>query len=290
MQIPAALLDRVHRKADAGRWQVPPDQFAQALEASAAKALGDRPSAGELSGYLERLHLADLALACACANGHDDAWEHFVREVRPGLYRAADAIDRTGGARELADGLYADLFGVNDQGQERRSLFRYYHGRSSLSTWLRAVLAQRHVDRLRETQRLTPLPEEEPAAPPADQLDPARTRWAALVTIALTRCIAALEPRDRIRLASYYLDGRTLAEIGRMLGEHEATVSRQLARLRRHVRQEVERALAAGGMDPVEVQECLASLVQDPGSLDLRRVLDAQEDRGSIVQVPRGTS
>ncbi len=290
MQIPASLIDRLHQKANASRWQVPRDQFAGVLETSAAKALGDHPSPRDLADYLERLHLNDLAVACACANGHDAAWEHFVLEVRPALYRAADAIDRTGGARELADGLYADLFGINDGGRERRSLFRYYHGRSSLTTWLRAVLAQRHVDRLREAKRMAPLSDEEPVAASTGQAEPARTRWAALVTRALTRCVAALEPRDRIRLASYYLDGRTLAEIGRMLGEHEATVSRQLARLRRDVRRGVEKALAAAGMDPAEVEECLASLVEDPGSLDLRRVLKTQEDPGSIVQVPRGTS
>ena len=82
---------------------------------------------------------------------------------RPLLYRAADALDPGGGARDLADSLYADLFGIGDHAGERQSLFRYFHGRSSLTTWLRAVLAQRHVDRLRTHRRLDALPEEESA-------------------------------------------------------------------------------------------------------------------------------
>ena len=91
----------------------------------------------------------DLALACACAAGDERAWEHFISVQRPVLYRAADALDPSGAARELADSLYADLYGLRDGGGGHASLFRYFHGRSSLSTWLRAVLAQRHVDRLR---------------------------------------------------------------------------------------------------------------------------------------------
>src|SRR5258708_11794853 len=115
-----------------------------AVEASIAHAFRDRePSRRELATFLESLRLEDLTLAIACAQGHEEAWDHFIREHRPVLYRAADAIDPTGGARELADALYGDLYGLDERGTGRRSLFRYYHGRSSLATWLRAVLAPR---------------------------------------------------------------------------------------------------------------------------------------------------
>ena len=96
----------------------------------------------------------DLELARQCAAGEEPAWERFVLEYRPLLYRAADALDSTGGARDLADSLYADLYGMPEGGNERRSLFRYFQGRSSLATWLRAVLAQRYVDRLRAQKRM----------------------------------------------------------------------------------------------------------------------------------------
>ena len=60
----------------------------------------------------------------------------------------------------LADSRYADLYGVEQRDGERQSLFRFFHGRSSLATWLRAVLAQRHVDRVRVEQRTEPPLEE----------------------------------------------------------------------------------------------------------------------------------
>ena len=92
---------------------------------------------------MDASHTADLELARRCAAGEPAAWDRFVLEYRPVLYRAADALDKTGGAREIADSLYAELYGVKDAGRERQSLVRYVSGKSSLATWLRAVLAQR---------------------------------------------------------------------------------------------------------------------------------------------------
>ena len=159
----SAQLERLYREAKADRWRLPRVAFANALENSCRKAFpGDDPSSRELSRYLSSLHLEDLALACACAEGHAAAWDHFVLEMRPALYRSADALDPSGGARDLADSLYGELYGVNERGGAGQSLLRYFHGRSSLATWLRAVLAQRYIDRLRSAQRIEPLPDELP--------------------------------------------------------------------------------------------------------------------------------
>src|SRR5262245_9470067 len=129
-----ALCDRLFRASDAERWAVPRAVLADALERSAAKAFACRaPTEAELSGYVESLHLRDLALACACALGHEAAWDHFVLEYRPILYRAARSVDAMGRARETADALYGELFGLQERNGTRQSLFHYFHGRSSLA-------------------------------------------------------------------------------------------------------------------------------------------------------------
>ena len=46
----------------------------------------------------------------------------------------------------------------------------------------------------------------------------------------VTAAVAAPEPRDRLRLRCYYAQDPTLAQIGRMLSESEATASRHLSR------------------------------------------------------------
>ena len=284
-QIPAALVSRLYRDAGARTWALSESDFARSLQASAGRTFRERdPSPGELEKYLGSLHLKDLALACACAAGTEAAWEHFIKEHRPVLYRSADAIDPGGGARELADSLYADLYGTREKDGERQSLFRYFHGRSSLSTWLRAVLAQRQVDRVRARRHDAPLDDDDSSAAvtTSAQPDPERSRYLALIERALTAAIAALAPRDRLRLASYYTNGMTLAETGRLLGEHEATVSRQLARTRRTIRERVEQHLRVEDrLHEDQIEQCFACALDDPGPLDLASIMrkDSVADR-----------
>jgi RNA polymerase sigma-70 factor (ECF subfamily) len=270
------FVKRLLRTANAERWGVTPDRFGAVLESSLAHAFPNGATAADAERHLASLHLEDLALSTACADGHEAAWEHFIREHRPGLYRAADAIDRTGGAREAADGLYAELFGLTERDGERRSLFRYFHGRSSLGTWLRAVLSQRYVDGLRRTRRLDPLPtDEEPGALQSRQSTPPpeRARFVDSIQRALTTAVARLEPRDRLRLACYYAQNLTLAQIGRTLREHEATASRNLARTRRAIREDVGQQLRQSGMSEAEVAECFATVSADAGPLDLDEII-----------------
>ena len=293
MRIDAALVNRLYRQAHAARWRVPVDRFARAIEASAERALTEQSSARDVERYVSSLHLEDLALACACAGGDEPAWEHFVLVQRPLLYRAADALDPGGGARDLADSLYADLFGVGEHAGERQSLFRYFHGRSSLTTWLRAVLAQRHIDRLRTHRRLETLPEENAEHAPAalrsaaEPVDPERGRYVRLIRRALTQAVASLDPRERLRLACYYAQELTLAQTGRMLGESEATSSRQLARTRAGIRTAIEHQLKAEGLSRTEIGDCFASVAGDAGPLDLS-VLLGDEGAAAVTRKKSG--
>ena len=170
------LVDQLFAASGAASWGLPRDLFAAALERSASKRFGpESPGAAKIEEYLSTLHLQDLALACACAEGRPDAWDHFVATFRAYMRSAAGVILRcppgSPAACELADSLFADLYGLGES-TNRRSLFRYFHGRSSLKTWLRAVLAQRHVDAIRASRRFTDLDSADghAAARPATQL------------------------------------------------------------------------------------------------------------------------
>jgi RNA polymerase sigma-70 factor (ECF subfamily) len=284
--IDRSLIERLYRQARAERWDVPIDRWAEALGVSASRGCA-AGSARDRERYLAALHLEDLALACACGDGHEAAWEHFVRELRPVLYRAADLIDPSGGARELADSLYADLYGLRERDGQRQSLFSYFHGRSSLATWLRAVLAQRHVDRVRKGSRIDALPDEESVGALAHAPEPAhpeRLRYLTLIGRALSEAVSRLSSRDRLRLGCYYAQGLTLAEVGRLLHEHEATVSRHVARTRRAIREDVERQLRLeAGLSESAIAECFASVVADPGPIDLGQILGSEVDRKETV-------
>jgi RNA polymerase sigma-70 factor (ECF subfamily) len=279
-RLSSALAARLHHRAAADKWGLSVERFAAALDVSLERAFaGAAPGGREVERYLDGLHLEDLALACACADGHDEAWDRFIRDHRPVLYRAADAIDPAGAARELADSLYGELFGVAERDGRRLSLFRYFHGRSSLATWLRAILAQRHVDCLRQ-RRLDPLPEDDVVPAKSVLPDPNRPRFLSAMREAVAAAIEHLAPRDRLRLALYYAQELTLAQAGRTLGEHEATASRHLARTRRAIRKDVEQYLREHErMSDAEVSECFESIVEDAGTFDVAEMLGTAAGR-----------
>src|SRR5262249_62106014 len=103
----------------------------------------------------------ELALARACAAGENSAWEIFLTKYREKLYLSALRIAREDtAARELADTLYADLYGTTTRDGRRVSKLASYTGRGSLEGWLRTVLAQEYVNRYRKTKRLVSLDEE----------------------------------------------------------------------------------------------------------------------------------
>ena len=222
-------------------------------------------------------HEQDLELARACERGDETAWDRFIAEYRPILYRSADAIDPSGGAREVADSLYAELYGLKEIDGKRKSLFAYFQGRSSLATWLRAILAQRYVDRIRGTRRLDELADDHVARGSSPSVD--HSRYAAAMDEALAAVVGALEPRDRLRLGCYYSQEMTLVQIGRLTHESEATVSRQLARTRRAIRASVERHLRdRRGYGDAEIRECFAAVVEDTGELDLGALLGGRKN------------
>ena len=89
---------------------------------------------------------------------------------------------------------------------------------------------------------------------PVRPIEPERDRYLRLIRKALERAVASLAARDRLRLACYYAQELTLAQTGRILGEHEATASRELARTRAAIRDAVERHLRVeAGLTDAEI-------------------------------------
>ena len=280
--VSGGLVERLARRAQAGRWDLSADDFAGALRRSVAhRFTGRPPSPAEVEQYLESLHLEDLALACACARGRESAWDHFVRQYRPILLRIASRGQQADRARDVADSIYGELYGLDERDGARKSLFDYFHGRSSLAGWLKAVVAQRLVDKARAARRFEPLPEDDVSTPPgspAFELDADRQRSLGLVRHALARALAALEPRDKLRLSLYYAQEMKLAAVGRVLGESEATSSRKLERTRGALRAAVEKRLReTERLTDAEVELCFDHARTDP-AFDLARALPPPEE------------
>jgi RNA polymerase sigma-70 factor, ECF subfamily len=206
----------------------------------------------------------DLALAHACSEGREDAWEFFLKTYRDKLYSAALAIARDEAiAYELVDGLIGDLY---------RSKMASYTGRGSLGAWLKATLAQAYVDRYRLQRRLVSLDD---GLACLKQLCVEESNWEAVdprLETAIEDSLAGLAPEARFILKAYFFDECTLAQIGTMLGVHESTVSRRIGKLTKELRREVLRKLKKQGMSSKAAQEALVIDIRCL-SIDVRRQL-----------------
>ncbi len=250
-------------------WKISEGDARKTLERSVA-SWGGLARGESIEAYLDSLRAEDLALAIACRAGIAAAWETFIEKYRPILYAAARAICREEmAAREIADSMWAELYGVDARGAQRRSLLDYFHGRSSLATWLRAVVAQRHIDSVRGLKRFEPLDDTEShdsraSQESADPAEPGHSRMMEIFAAVLSAAIAALVGKDRLRLGYYYRDELTLREIARAMDEHESTVSRKLKRTRRELRRSVERELRrTHRMSSEQIQLCYDHASED---------------------------
>jgi len=268
------LLVDLHAKGGCEKVGLTRESFAVILCEVGSKHTTATTSETEIRTFFLSLRVDELALARACAAGVNSAWEVFLTRFREKLYLSALRIAREdSAARELADTLYADLYGTTTRDGKRVSKLASYTGRGSLEGWLRTVLAQEYVNRYRRTKRLVSLDEESEEgiqfrAPEPDPVPAADQRLGQ----ATDEVLAFLSGEDRMVLSAYYLDGRTLAEIARMLGVHESTISRKLDKLAKSLRKQIVAALARRGMSRRQAEEALEVDVRDL-QLDIRRSL-----------------
>jgi RNA polymerase sigma factor (sigma-70 family) len=167
-----------------------------------------------------------------------------------------------------------------------------------LKTWLRAILAQRHIDSIRagkkfdslddagENGELRRVPEPGKVELPAD---PHRELYLQRFRECLSLALTSLEVRDCKRLRLYYVEDRTLVDIGRELGEHESSVSRNLERIRKELRTVVEGLLRAGkaaanggtaatGFDDAQIGLCIQYAAED-AAIDLDKLFGLRKSQ-----------
>jgi RNA polymerase sigma-70 factor, ECF subfamily len=278
--LPETLLAaELYARTDAALYGLSAGDFASILNSIAQKYLAPGFVHAEMREFCSALRLDELALARACAAGNEKAWEVFLTRYREKLYDMALRVVREdSGARDIADSIYAELYGLNARGELRVSKLMSYSGRGSLEGWLRTVIAQEFVNRYRKNKRFVSLDESEDSeesgehrharelvAPVSEPAVAPDARLAASTDEAL----AALAPEERFILAAYHLDGRTLAQIADMLNVHESTISRKLEKLSKSLRKQILTAMIARRMSRRQAEEALEVDVRDM-NLDLR--------------------
>ena len=260
----------LHERCGAVVYGMDREQFAAILRDIQAKYL-PQASPDEAADFCAALRLEELALARACAAGNERAWRDFIGRYRNKLRAMALQITRDGAhASDLADSLFADLYGVNARDGVRNSKLNFYTARGSLEGWLRTVMAQEFINRYRKTKRDVSLDEQEEEGTQFVAPNPVPVSTAdARLEEATDEALGELSAEDRYVLAAYHLDGRTLAEIARTLGLHESSISRRLDRVTATLRKRILACLRDRGMSHAQAKEALETDVRDI-QLDLR--------------------
>ncbi|MFZ0688359.1 MAG: sigma-70 family RNA polymerase sigma factor [Acidobacteriaceae bacterium] len=283
--VDATLLDELWRESEAGAWGLARGEFVKILVAEGTKqnfglAKGAGASPQQQAAFFRGLRIEDLVLARACGAGNERAWEHFVATFHESLVRSATAISRSDTVgRDLADALYAELYGLTVREGERRCPLDSYRGRGSLLGWLRTTLAQRHVDHYRRSHREKPLEEFEEfdRVAPDNSAESAQANLPVLAS-AVADALRLQNAEERFLMAAYYLDEKTLAQIAEVVGVHEATVSRRLRRVTDVVRKQVLQNLTNAGMSRRAAEEALGTDPRDIDlAMDLKKLLQSCE-------------
>jgi RNA polymerase sigma-70 factor, ECF subfamily len=277
----------LYAKCGGQRYGLSQDEFHVVLEQVAVKYI---PSAkeDERVAFWRELKLEELALARACAAGYDPAWEVFLTRYREKLHDIARGITKEdASARELADSIYGDLYGTVEKNGHRVSRLNFYMGRGSLEGWLRTVVTQEFINRYRKQKKLVSLEEREEegvqfSAAAPDPVTPVDDRLGGAVDEALGK----LDPEDRLVLAAYYLDDRTLTEIGRLVGVHESTISRRLEKMVKGLRKQILAGLIAQGMNRAQAEEAMEADIRYL-QVDVGKKL--QENRTQAFQQGKGS-
>jgi RNA polymerase sigma-70 factor (ECF subfamily) len=221
---------------------------------------------------VSRLHISDLYLALGCLRNVPTALAALDRELVMVIakYLGRDSSD------ELRQ-LVRERVLVTRAGKAPR--LAAYTGRGALGAWLRviAVRTALNVHRADNALRRAELGAATQVAPEADpELDFIKARYRPMFRAALEASLRALPGKRRTMLRLYFLDGLTLAKIGRLFGVHESTIALQLAAIRKQIIEHTRAELVASHGLADDEAHSLIGLLASHADLALSSVLKTQ--------------
>jgi RNA polymerase sigma-70 factor (ECF subfamily) len=240
-------------------------------------------SAGDINDFIDGIQADDLCLIIACEHNDENAWSELVERFTPTVRSAArSASPNEDAAEDLAQSIWAELYGLRiGKDGKPSSKLAYYSGRGSLAGWLRAVVAQLAVDTYRKQSRLVQTEEDADFDRLARELPLSEGQSLIAAGLhnpeqvisnrlaesdlqeALTSAIKELGSEDRLLVKLYYFDSLRLREAGAVLGVHEATASRRLARIHVDLRKRVTQILIEErGWTTAETERSFAEVAQ----------------------------
>jgi RNA polymerase sigma-70 factor len=232
------------------------------------KYLGPNAAAPAIVNFINNLHTNDLYLAVSCAQHVEAAWDRFYKSYQKYVNDLALSVSQTSDtARELAVNVLEDLFLTDRSG---RSRIASYEGRSSLAAWLHVIVSHRAInDRELKHNRLEPLEYICEIADTASLRDieavVRASRYEGMIKNSLKCACSRLDFRERLVLLFRYDQELQVSQIARLLGVSPSTISRQLERSLKKLRECVKSTLASKyRLEQEAIEECFLELRENP--------------------------
>lgn len=216
--------------------------------------------------FVGTLHTRDLYLGLACAHRTDLAWNYFIANYGRYIKSMASYMSsNSDSAIELADDVTVDLFLPDTSGHSR---IASYEGRSSLATWLRVVISHRATN---ERERICNNMDSAENLPDlADRESLTRinaslrnVRYEHIIADSFNYSCKSLTERERLILLLRYDEKLRLGEIADLLGVHQSTVTRQLLKVYKKLRDEMVEILSSKyHLDRAAIAECEEDILE----------------------------
>ncbi|MER3415303.1 MAG: hypothetical protein C4297_03695 [Gemmataceae bacterium] len=258
-----------------------------------------RHQASAPGAFLRRLFALDAYLVAGLLERQPEAWQVLF------------ALRMESGGRLLVDALRAQALRLYPRDREKQEsavqefwshllvapepggqpILMRYDGLRPLLPWLVRVFHNLEVSRLRAPYvRWEDLPDSEWLPAPVHEDQPV---WRETFHQAVREWVASLGERDLLLLGllfRYQISQRRAAEL---LGVHEGTVSRQVARLREHAHRVLEQRLARAGwsgedVTPLILAEMAGVLLEEPALTAEALAAIFQRLRRQPFPAPRG--
>lgn len=220
-------------------------------------------------GSLPSLIVADLWLACACAENNPAALQALERLLATTVRRAlarltsdAAVIDEMQ-QRVRMHLLVREPDEPDAPGPPKEARILGYQARGSLAAWIRIITMRLYLNARRDEQArpdaalAEAVDETELLLQEIPELEQMRAQGRTLFTTALQEAFRSLPARARNILRRHHLDAVPLAELANIYQVHEGTVSRWLAAARAQLAQAFEQAALARLGDHRELEELM---------------------------------
>lgn len=243
------------------------DRYISHLLCVTKKHLGANLSEGTAFAFINKLHTNDLYLSVACAKPADEAWERFIALYQTFIGKVARAVSSTdAAAHAIANRITGHIFLPDGSGCSR---IASYEGRSSLATWLSAILNNLAVEEQSRCIRLDQLESLleilDYAVPHGIDAALRAGKYASVVWDSLTVASKSLSEQERLILVLRYEDGLQGSEIAAILKVHPSTVTRHLQLVYDKLRGETISTLESKHqLSPLAIKECVDDIRENP--------------------------